>query len=580
MPDLSESEAEARAQRLVRMRDRLVGCGLSDEAVAFLETAASAGSEPDFALIERQVEIECAKSEKAKPPRLMTFRDACDAWVNGDFHTRFPSRVPPMGDERRDQVRARLLHICKTIGDRPLSKLSKGDCERALTALPKGLRDSTLSEYARLIPRVLDLAVLGDHIERSPLPPKWAPGRGIRREFQLLYPSEDANLMRCTILAWERRLLWGFLVRTGCRVSEALRLTWSDIDLEAGTIVIRRTKTKKMRRWRLEEDVRRALSAYQKRTGSGGNERLWPWRRAGIALKLREDLQRCKLVRRELHESTEESRNLTVHDLRGSAVTIWLATNKPIPWIKRRSGHAQTKMIDVYQRAVDYALEHQLGEYGPLDELLGVGQARARRGKTSQETGSDPSASPTGKGDERGKSPADSGVLESPSGSETDAGPGLDDEVGRLENLDPRASSQRGREPLLDTLADPSPADETSNVGAESRSRTHSERPSSPRHVEGGRESGPGEKTTTKGAGEPGNAAAGEVRRTSGPPSDDPQRARQLAPAPAPADLYAQAIADLALSIRRASEAGHWDLAGRLLTELEALRAERNGGHA
>jgi hypothetical protein len=40
----------------------------------------------------------------------------------------------------------------------------------------------------------------------------------------------------------------------------------------------------------------------------------------------------------------------------------------------------------------------------------------------------------------------------------------------------------------------------------------------------------------TTGAGEPSHASAGEVRRTSGPPSDDPQRAWQLALAPAPAD--------------------------------------------
>jgi len=498
MPHMADDVAQERAARLEAMRD-LLRDNADLEQIRQLLTEAAAQVDATLFDEAELVARELAGGGVVSPPpvAIRTFRDACEAWTSGALHERFPDRVGPLTDRYRSALEFRLGHICKTIGNIPLARLTKADCERALAELPPQRMQSTRSEYARLIPRVLRLAVLADALEHSPLPTGWAPGRGERREFQLLYPDEDAQLIRCGRVAWERRLLWGFLVREGLRVEEALSTTWADFDLERGTIVVPDSKTGKMRRWRLGEDVRLALSAHQERTGEGGKRGVFPSLYAAAA-QFRQDLLLCALRRRELHETTATSRNVTVHDLRGTFVTIALAAGKPLPWIMTRTGHTRTDMVDRYRRAVDFALEHEMKWFDPLHTGLGVGQDDAMPLVFSRE-------------------------------------------------------SHRDRVP--GTLSDSPSAHQTSNVGAASTGQDDAVEPPSPPSSGGGREVGP--------------------PNTSGAEEQTAGRERSLPSAPA--DPIAQAIADLALSIRLAAQAGEWGFAAKLEAKLDRLTAMQSG---
>jgi integrase len=386
MPDLSEPDAIAREARLERMARRLVECGLEAHGKAFLTEAAAAADDAEFAQLELEVERRCAESEKARPPKQpKTFRDVAELWLNGELHRRFPDRVQARDPETDSRDRFRLAHICQTIGDIPLAKLTRQDAERALARVPRHLMPATRSKYAALIPRVLRLAELAGYLDRSPLPTGWAPGAGEGREFQFLYVEEDAALMKCKHVPLDRRILWGFLVREGTRVSEALALTWTDINFDRRSIVIRKSKTGRMRRWRLGEDVARALELYQERTGAGGDERVFGTLKHRTAQTFREDLKRCQINRRELHEGTAESRHVTVHDLRGSFVTMSLAREKPEQWIMDRTGHTTSKMLHVYDRASRFARDHEMTWYGPLDTLLFPGHSGEQPGETKSE---------------------------------------------------------------------------------------------------------------------------------------------------------------------------------------------------
>jgi integrase len=53
----------------------------------------------------------------------------------------------------------------------------------------------------------------------------------------------------------ERRMLYGVLAREGLRLGEALRLEWSDLDLEHGTLSLDENKTDDPRTWALGLDV-------------------------------------------------------------------------------------------------------------------------------------------------------------------------------------------------------------------------------------------------------------------------------------------------------------------------------------
>jgi integrase len=70
--------------------------------------------------------------------------------------------------------------------------------------------------------------------------PKWTGGRRL----DWLRPDSAFKLLEAAS-ATDKRLgaLMTFLLHTGPRLSEALRLQWTDIDLSAGTALLRQTKT-------------------------------------------------------------------------------------------------------------------------------------------------------------------------------------------------------------------------------------------------------------------------------------------------------------------------------------------------
>jgi integrase len=97
----------------------------------------------------------------------------------------------------------------------------------------------------------------------SPIPKGLAPKAGKRRVMAYLYPDEDARLLACKSIPIRERLMWGFLVREGCRVSEALGLRWTDLDLERGAVRLDRNKTDDPRAWALAPGVAAALTHFK-----------------------------------------------------------------------------------------------------------------------------------------------------------------------------------------------------------------------------------------------------------------------------------------------------------------------------
>jgi integrase len=62
----------------------------------------------------------------------------------------------------------------------------------------------------------------------------------------------------------QERLLFGFLARDGMRLSEALGLSWRDVDLERGTVSLDANKTDEGRTRALDAGAARALRVSQR----------------------------------------------------------------------------------------------------------------------------------------------------------------------------------------------------------------------------------------------------------------------------------------------------------------------------
>lgn len=191
--------------------------------------------------------------------------------------------------------------------------------------------------------------------------------RGIRSTSErsasvALYPDEDRQLLRCATVPFERRMFYGFLAREGCRWSEALQLTWDDLDLERGLVTLDENKTADPRVWALGRDVVRALQLYKSicitvRPFDGHDA-------SRMAATLRRDLATAGVDRSALFERSDTRVPFHLHDLRGTFVTLALANGRSETWVWYRTGHRSSVMVNRYRRQARTATEVGLGCLG------------------------------------------------------------------------------------------------------------------------------------------------------------------------------------------------------------------------
>lgn len=368
--DFSEPQAAARAVRLRELAD-LVGALDAGEALVLLRQAASAATAelPDLMALGRDM---AARATKA-PVKLSgyRFKDVGDLWTSGELHRRWPDDVPMKKSVEDD--RRMLAVLCKAIGDKPIATFSLEDAEAAVATLPTKLAKNTRRHYKGIIARVLSLAVFPCRfIQVSPIPKRWVPRLAKRKAMSFLYPEEDAQLLSCSKVPFSRRVLYGFLDREGCRLSEALSLEWKDLDLKRGAIRLDANKTGRRGYWVMREDVAETLRALREQsTGSyvfkapGGKN---------AVTTFREDLALASIDRPELFERTADRQPIRVHDLRSTFVVLALAADRSETWIMDRTGHTTSGMLRRYDRPARFAREADLAQLGRLDGLLDLRQ--------------------------------------------------------------------------------------------------------------------------------------------------------------------------------------------------------------
>lgn len=371
-------EAEERSKVLAsvakRMRD--VGCSPTQGREALnLLAAASERSLKSATLVAEELVGGRIPIEGA--PDSPTFEAVAKEWTKGDLHKRFPDHVKKK-DWALDKARLEKLSAIELdgarLGDVPIDRFTLDHAERAMQKLPADAkRPATRKQYAQLVNRVLSLAVYPcRYIAANPLPKGFMPKAGKSPAYAYLYPAEDRALMAKFTVPLGYRLLYGFLAREGCRISEAMGLTWRDVDLERGVVTLDRNKTDDARAWALNPGVTRALKAWKERSTHAfvfaDEDGILDI--DGIAQRLRDDLMASGVDRAELHKQGENRGRFRVHDLRGTFVTLALANGKTETWVSDRTGHASSQMINRYRRAARSAQELELGELDPLDAAL------------------------------------------------------------------------------------------------------------------------------------------------------------------------------------------------------------------
>lgn len=379
IPD--RDQAAACAVALIALGEALTDATQDVELAAKLLARAGEGDARELAQVQSTVAKLTSGGLKLKrsddsPRAKWTVRDLGDAWTTGKLAKEFPDQIKARRAVGNDISRLK-GHVYPVIGDVRVSALTLADVERVMASLTgkrptqRKLSALTRRTIALTLNRLLAIAVYPlKLITSNPIPKGLAPKAGKRRAMAYLYPDEDRALMACEAVPLRERLFWGFLVREGCRVSEALGLRWADLDLERGAVRLERNKTDDPRAWALAPGVAAALTHFRGEPGALVFEP--PADPMGLAEVLRGRLREAGVTRAELHTATAERLALRAHDLRGSFVTIALANGRSESWVSDRTGHRSSQMLARYKRAARTAAELDLGDWTPLDVALGL----------------------------------------------------------------------------------------------------------------------------------------------------------------------------------------------------------------
>ena len=89
-----------------------------------------------------------------------------------------------------------------------------------------------------------------------------------------------------------------------------------------------------------------------------------------LADTLRVHLKAAGIDRPELFEHNEKRRQIDVHGLRATFVTLALANGRSESWVCDRTGHRSSTMVAKYKRTARTAAALRLGALTPLDRAL------------------------------------------------------------------------------------------------------------------------------------------------------------------------------------------------------------------
>jgi hypothetical protein len=384
----SREQAAERAEVIAKYADALTEIGRRDLVRSMAQELAEAATPARLAKVEAAINALVKGAVNAGAGRDITVRQWGDRYVSGELARLHPDHVRAK-DYSDDASRLR-LYVYPHVGDVPVNAFTVAHANVVMSKLPE-MSKANRRHVAQVIGRLMHLAVWpGQLIQASPLPRLWIPKipkKGPAKS--VLWPREEAKLLghRETPLIF--RVFMGVLDREGMRLSELLDGEWWQWNLVEGGFTATKTKTDDPRFWVVRPDVARTMRRLKKllRPQSeterpfAGIEDLC--HRTKLAELLRTSLKAAGVERPELFDDTDHTAKLRAHDMRALFVTVAIAEGRTETWIRDRTAHKSTTMIDRYRRAARQWAELKLGSLGDLEALLawGTGGDRKRKRK-------------------------------------------------------------------------------------------------------------------------------------------------------------------------------------------------------
>ncbi len=197
-------------------------------------------------------------------PKTILFRD-----VANDYIARIDARRKRKGDDK-----SRIDRWIAELGDLDINKIGPRHIEKVLTMLAEeSYQPGTVLRFFGVVKAALNdarrLGLLKENPATRVKPPKV-------NNVLVRYLTAEQEESLFEHLPEKYRPIVLVALNTGCRQGELLRLTWVDLDWNAGILTIRETKTGDPRRVPMNSTVQGLLSPMQKSFGDALQDRIFP----------------------------------------------------------------------------------------------------------------------------------------------------------------------------------------------------------------------------------------------------------------------------------------------------------------
>lgn len=384
LPWATESDEQAateRAQLMAETADKLVAIGRADLVKGMCREFARASTQEAIDRARATVAV-ILKGEKAiRTGKDITTKQWGMHYTSGDLAKKFPDHVYDK-DYKRDAGRLR-MYVYPIVGDVPVRAFNLAHGNAVMRSLPAHLSPTSRRHIAQALMRIMHLAVFpGQLVAASPLPRGWLPKLHAkdRKHYTCLYPREEGQFLSHHGTPIALRLFFGVLAREGMRLSELWDSEWWQWNLVEGTFTTAKTKTGDTRMWALRPETTRAMALWKEaksklpRPFAELDEVIGD--RTKTAEAFRDAIKAAGIDRAELFTSTQHTGKLRAHDARAMFVTVSLAEGRTETWIRDRTAHKSTSMIDRYRRQARQFEELKLGSFVDLSAALGLGGTR------------------------------------------------------------------------------------------------------------------------------------------------------------------------------------------------------------
>lgn len=277
----------------------------------------------------------------------LTVKDVLTNWLEESEH-----EVSERTLSHRESL-IRVHFLSHPIAGMKLTDLANDDRLRAYLKSKKHLAPSTQSKLRTVLKHVGEEGVRLCILRNNPAL-KLKPTREEHRELDILSPDQIKRLLK-SVQGHRYELIVVLGATCGLRVGEALGMRWEDIDLERGTLEVKRTiwrskalspKTRTSRRTlKLPQMALEALRRRHERSSgylcptSSGN----PTADSNFHNQWKAML-----------ESAGLPRSTTFHSLRHGAASLLLNQSVPIPVVSKYLGHANPAItMRVYAHMID-----------------------------------------------------------------------------------------------------------------------------------------------------------------------------------------------------------------------------------